>query len=277
MALARAGHTVYATMRKPSPVHELASTAAAEGLDIRLVAMDVNNDASVELAMNKILSECPTVDILINNAGVGSVGSVEELPMEEFRNVMETNYFGVLRCTKAILPGMRERRSGCIVNVSSIAGRVASAPQAAYAASKFALEAISEVLAEELKAFNIRVAIVEPGVIKTPIYDKAREIPTNTLYPHERRLHAMNAASMANPVLPEVVAKKIMGIVDGDTWQLRHPVGPDAKPMIAWRKMLSDEEWIDRFADPDDNAWLAMVKRDFGVDLSPFLPPASRS
>src|SRR6266436_5873963 len=107
-------------------------------------------------------AEGAPLDVLVNNAGVERHGSIEELPMEAFRSTMETNYFGALRCIRAVLPGMRERRSGCIVNVTSVAGRLATAPMAPYTASKFALEALSEVLAQEMKPFNVRVAIVEP-------------------------------------------------------------------------------------------------------------------
>ena len=115
--------------------------------------------------------------------------------MEVFRQVMETNFFGGLRCIKAVIPSMRERRSGCIVNVSSVAGRTASAGMAPYAASKWAFEALSECLAQEMKAFNIRVAIVEPGVIATPIFGKGRLAPKDSPYPHLRRLAARFSAS----------------------------------------------------------------------------------
>ena len=112
------------------------------------------------------------IDVLVNNAGVAVHGSVEELPLSEFRRVMETNFFGALRCIQAVVPGMRERRHGCIVNVTSVAGRFSAAPQAPYSSSKWALEAASEALAQEVKPFGVRVAIVEPGVIATPIFGK---------------------------------------------------------------------------------------------------------
>src|SRR5260370_39451567 len=171
--LARGGHTVIATMRNLDGAGELRKIVAAEKLPVTVTALNVDDDASVSEAVGKALAENGRIDVLVNNAGVGGGGSVEELPMAVFRQVMETNFFGALRCIKAVVPGMRERRHGCIVNVSSIAGRMALAPAAAYAASKFALEALSECLAQEMKAFNVRVAIIEPGVIATPIFGKA--------------------------------------------------------------------------------------------------------
>lgn len=271
LKLAASGHQVYATMRNLARSDELRERAEQQGLDLSLVELDVNDDASVRNAFARVLSEQGHIDALINNAGVGTVGPIEELPLETFRDAMETNYFGTLRCIKAVLPGMRERRSGCIVNVSSVAGRVATAPQGPYTASKYALEGLSEVLAQEVKAFNVRVAIVEPGVIATPIFDKARPLPSSTVYPQERRLHALNAAALANPTPPEAVADKIVGIVEGDGWKLRHPVGRDARPFIAWRGMLSDEEWIDRHAEPDDQVWCDRIRQESGVDMRPFL------
>ena len=175
LACGRAGHRVAATMRNPAGAPALAEAAARERLAITVIPMDVDTDASVRDGMARIDREIGPIDVLVNNAGIERIGSVEELPLAEFRAVMETNYFGVIRCCQAVLPAMRQRRSGCIINVSSVAGHVAVAPMAAYTASKFALEALSECLAQEVKAFNIRVAVVEPGIIDTQM---ARNIGT---------------------------------------------------------------------------------------------------
>ena len=184
VTLARAGHNVIATMRNPEGANELKKLIAEGKLPVTIAELDVDNDASVEDAIKKVLAEHGRIDVLVNNAGVGGGGAVEETSLAKFREVMETNYFGALRCIKAVIPGMRERRQGCIVNVTSIAGRMALAPAAAYSASKFALEALSECLAQEMKAFNVRVAIIEPGVIATPIFSKAKPAPENSPYPH---------------------------------------------------------------------------------------------
>src|SRR5262249_19106162 len=159
---------------------EIRSIALAEKLPITIFPLDVTGDESVRAAFQN----AGQVDVLVNNAGLGTFGSVEETPLARFREIMETNYFGVIRCIQAaVLPQMRERGSGVIVNVSSVAGRIAGGAQAAYSASKWALEALSEALACETKAFGIRVALVEPGVIATPIFDKSGFI-RESRYPH---------------------------------------------------------------------------------------------
>jgi NAD(P)-dependent dehydrogenase (short-subunit alcohol dehydrogenase family) len=172
ISLARAGHIVYAGMRNPQRHGELHEAVARENLGIRIVAHDVDDDASARDAIGRALAEAGRIDVLVTNAGIGTMGSAEETSLSDFRSTMETNFFGALRCTQAVLPRMRERGSGCIVNVTSVAGRIAMSPQAPYASSKWALEALSECLAQEVKGFGIRVAIVEPGVIATPILGK---------------------------------------------------------------------------------------------------------
>ena len=188
-ALGRAGHNVYATMRNPERAPELFQLAGAEKLPIKILTMDVDNDASVSRAVGEVLADVGRVDVLVNNAGVQGSGPIEEIPLAEFRRVMETNYFGVLRCIQAVLPGMRKQRDGHIVNVSTIGGRIAGLSQGPYCGSKFALEAVSEILAGEVKAFGIRVAIVEPGVTETPIFAKRRSVSTNSPdpIPHTRK------------------------------------------------------------------------------------------
>ncbi len=195
VSLARAGHVVAATMRNLDRAGDLRKIAADEQLPIDIAALDVDDDASVREAFATIAARHGPIDVLVNNAGVPGGGAIEETPVESFREVMETNYFGALRCMKEVVPGMRQRRRGTIVNVTSVAGRTATAPMASYAASKWALEALSECLAQEMRAFNVRVAIVEPGVIATPIFGKGRSSAPDSPYPHGRRLRALFAAA----------------------------------------------------------------------------------
>ncbi len=265
LAFARAGYTVHATMRNPSKSPELAQTAAREKLPIEVSVMDVDSDESVSQCISQIQKTHGPIDVLINNAGVESSGTVEELSLAHILSIMETNYFGALRCMQALLPHMRQRRSGCIVNVTSIAGRIANPPFAAYAASKWALEALSEVLAGEMKTFNVRVAIVEPGIIDTVMAQRIGEPPPASPYPQPARFSALMAASLKNPVPPSLVAEKILEVVQSGTWQLRHLVGPDAIPFIQWRGQMTDEQWIDLNGGDDQN-WYSTLQRDFGLD-----------
>jgi NAD(P)-dependent dehydrogenase (short-subunit alcohol dehydrogenase family) len=267
VTLARGGHPVFATMRNPAAgAAAINALAEKEKLPITVLSMDVDDDASVRAAVARASEQSGRIDVLVNNAGVGAHGSVEELPLSEFRRVMETNFFGAVRCIQAVVPGMRERRHGCVVNVTSVAGRIANAPQAPYAASKWALEAASEALAQEMKPFGVRVAIVEPGVIATPIFGKVAAAKESSHYPHARRLAALFAASLKNPVSPYVVGDAIRSIVESGSWRLRYPVGPDAEPFLAWRASMSDEDWVSHAA-VTDNEWVTRVKRDFGLDV----------
>jgi len=228
--------------------------------------MDVDSDESVNEAFETIYQQAGTIDVLVNNAGIAIGGPVEELPLEEFRQVMETNYFGIIRCIKQVATKMREAKSGCIINISSIAGKVAIAPSAAYAASKFALEAFSEALGQEMKAFNVHVALVEPGVIATPIFNKFREGNADSPYPQSKRQQAFYAASLESPASPDIVGEKVKEIIESGTWQFRHPVGPDAESLLGWRAMTSDEDWISNGA-IDDETWINMVETGLGLKV----------
>ena len=137
---------------------------------------------------------------------------------------------------------------------------------ASYAASKWALEALSECLAQEMKAFNVRVAIIEPGVVATSIFGKARPTPKDSPYPHSRRLGARFAALLAKPTSPYVVAEQIRQIVDGDSWQLRYPVGSDAIRLIEWRASKTDEEIV-QIGGESDAEYKVRLKQEFGLDV----------
>ncbi|HJR15458.1 MAG TPA: SDR family oxidoreductase [Gemmatimonadales bacterium] len=265
LAFARAGHTVHATMRQPRRAPELGEVAAAKKLPITISAMDVDSDALVKQRIEQILRESGPIDGLVNNAGIERTGSVEELPLSEFRAVMETNYFGAIRCIQALLPTMRERRNGCIINMSSVAGQIANSPLTPYSASKFALESLSESLAQEVKPFNIRVAIIQPAITDTPMSRRIEASRIPSTYPQQRRFAGFFAAILTNLVPASVVAEKVLEIFDSGTWQLRHPAGPGAEPFLGWRKSMSDEDWVNWGA-LDDDAWYDRVRADFGVD-----------
>jgi NAD(P)-dependent dehydrogenase (short-subunit alcohol dehydrogenase family) len=252
LVFARAGYRVHATMRKPGALPELAEKAKKEDLPILVTAMDVDSDDSVRDEMASIQSQHGPIDILVNNAGVERMGSIEEQSIEDFRATMETNYFGPLRCIKAVVTQMRQRQTGTIINISSVAGSFSYPPATAYCASKWALEALSEGLACEMKTFGVRVLLVKPGIIDTSMAQRiSRTAPSN--YPHCGRLRKMFTATLTDaPVPPSLVAEKILEIERSGTWQLRHPVGPDAVPLIAWREGMTDEQWVDLHSADDE-------------------------
>jgi NAD(P)-dependent dehydrogenase (short-subunit alcohol dehydrogenase family) len=160
---------------------------------------------------------------------------------------------------------MRENRKGCIINIASVAGHISNSPLGGYAASKHALEAISEALAQEVKPFNIKVAIVEPGIINTQM---AQDITVEgaSIYPNSKRQAALFSAALKTPTPPSLVAGKILEVAESDSWTLRYPVGPDAAPFISWRNSMTDEQWVDWNAVSDEE-WYASVERDFGMKL----------
>jgi NAD(P)-dependent dehydrogenase (short-subunit alcohol dehydrogenase family) len=251
LAFARAGYCVHATMRNPSQSPALAKTTANEKLPIIVSALDVDNDASVRDGIAAIEAQHGPIDILVNNAGIERAGSIEESPIDDFKDTMETNYFGVLRCIKAVVSGMRKRRAGTIINISSVAGSFSHPPMTAYCASKWALEALSESLACEMKTFGVRVAIVKPGIIDTAMAHRISAAKSSE-YPHTGRIKSLFAATLQNaPVPPSVVAQKILDIAQSNSWQLRYPVGPDAEPVIGWRKSMTDEQWVDLHSSDD--------------------------
>lgn len=264
LAFARAGYKVFATMRNPDKAADFMQKIKDESLNISISAMDVDSDESVKQCIDAILQENGSIDVLVNNAGIECHGSIEEIPMGDFKAVMETNYFGVLRCTKALLPKMRENKNGCIINITSIAGKIANTPLGAYAASKHALEAVTESLAQEVKPHNIRVAIVEPGIINTQM---ANDIGTGqaSIYPQSKRFAGLFAASLKTPTHPSIVAEKILEIAKSNSWQLRYPVGPDAEPFLQWRASMTDEEYVDWNAATDED-WYNAVQNTFGLD-----------
>lgn len=264
LELARGGHQVYATMRSPERSPELGAIVAAEGLPVTIHTLDVDSDASVADAIAAIFASGGEIDVLVNNAGVERVGPVEETPLDHFRTCMETNYFGVIRCIQAVLPKMRERGSGVIVNIASVAGRIASAPMTPYVASKFAVEALSECLAQEVKALGIRVAIVEPGIIDTRMARNIPVIDAESKYPQGRRMAALFVESLKMGNGPTLVAKKVREVIENDDWTLRHPAGPDAVPFLGWRAAMTDEAWVNYGAQSDEE-WLEQVGREFGM------------
>lgn len=265
LAFGRAGYTVFATMRNLESASPLKQSISDESLPILIYKMDVDSDESVQQCVANILTEHETIDVLVNNAGIERHGSIEELKMDDFKDVMETNYFGAIRCIQAILPKMRQNKNGCIINITSVAGKIANSPLGAYAASKHALEALSEALAQEVKPFNIKVMIVEPGIINTQMAQNI-SVDSSSKYPQVLRFGALFEESLKQPTSPTMVADKILEIANDNSWQLRYPVGPDAIPFLGWRASMTDEQWVDWNAQSDED-WFKAVETDFGLNV----------
>lgn len=232
LAAARAGHVVYAGVRNPSDVDALATLDAR----LRPLSLDVTVPAQRAAAVARIYGEAGRLDALINNAGVALGGFLEQLDEDELRQVMEVNFFAVWAMTQAVLPGMREARSGLIVNISSMAGRMAFPGLGAYAASKFALEGMSEAWRHELRAFGVHVVLVEPGAYRTDIFSRNRRVGRRARDP-ESPWAALAARAdarftkLANRQArdPAEVAALVLSILTDPAPRLRYPIGADAR------------------------------------------------
>jgi NAD(P)-dependent dehydrogenase (short-subunit alcohol dehydrogenase family) len=269
--LARHGHRVVATMRNLAKAGPLTEAARREGLPLVVRELDVTRQESIDRAMTATREQEGPVDVLVNNAGIGGATPLELVPEAEHRAMFETNYWGPIRLIQAVLPSMRERRTGVIVNVTSIAGRVATPNQIPYSASKHALAAASEALAHEVAAFGIRVAIIEPGVIQTAIFENSagatRWDKTSPYRQIMRRNGKVFAAGFRNPGRPEAVAAVILEAITTDRPRLRYPVGVDAEGLAVGRARISDEEWVAMGGELSDEEYNARFERYFGIRL----------
>jgi NAD(P)-dependent dehydrogenase (short-subunit alcohol dehydrogenase family) len=265
--LARAGHEVIATMRNPS-VSDLEEVAKKESLPVSVHVLDVDSQGSVD----QLFADVGEVDVLVNNAGILSYNSVEDESIEMFQAIMNTNYFGTLRCTKAVIPQMRERCSGCIINISSVAGRMAVSPNGAYSSSKFAIEGFSDILAQEMAGFGVRVHVIEPGIIMTPM--TTTELPQpkkDSIYPQGRRMMAIYKFASQGEAPVVITSIKLQYLIENNVKRLRHPAGPDALVFLGLRGALSDERLIEIFSMEKDEDFIAAYQQETLVDLTPFM------
>jgi NAD(P)-dependent dehydrogenase (short-subunit alcohol dehydrogenase family) len=263
---ARQGYRVFAGARKPEVVERHP--------DIVPVKLDVDHDESVRECVAGVLHEAGAIDVLVNNAGVALAGAVEMVPLEKVRRMFETNFFGAARMMQGVLPSMRTRRSGTVVNVTSIMGHTTMGCHGFYAATKFALSALSESLAMEMKPFGVKVAIVEPGVILTPIWSKGERLMPQG-HPYQQavgRMFRLFGAQMDGGTKPDAVARAIYEAVREGATKLRYPVGLDAEAIAAARDRMTAAEWASLLAEEDEEKFLSRAEQAFGVDL--YNPPS---
>lgn len=267
--LATKGMRVFGTVREASKATKLLAGAEDAGTSVELAELDVADDDSVKHGFADILARAGRVDLLVNNAGVGGNAVAEECPPQFYLDVMNINLCGVVRCSQQVLPGMRERRSGCIINISSIVGKFAAIGQSPYFASKFALEGVSDGMAQELAPYNIRVAIIEPGVTKSAIFAKNVDAPASTgAYDAAyRRMFQFYAAGIPQATDPMEVAATIHHAYTTDKPALRY-VTSWAKECVEGRERISDADWVRLGAIADDNEYYREFQRYFGVDIS---------
>jgi NAD(P)-dependent dehydrogenase (short-subunit alcohol dehydrogenase family) len=265
------GFTVVGTVRDRERATKLSAMAVERGVEVELVELDVADDDSVRRGFEEILGRVGPVEVLVNNAGVGGNGVVEETRTADYLEAMNINLCGAVRCIQAVLPGMRERGSGAIVNISSVAGRVAALAQSPYVASKWALEGVSEGLAQELAPFGIRVAIVEPGVTKSAIFAKSVDFPhaTGAYDTHYRRMFQMYATGIPKATDPFDVAEVIHHAVTTDRHQLRYITSWGADELIRARERMTDADWESLGAAADDRAYYERFEQLFGLDIRP--------
>ena len=253
LLLARNEFETYATMRNLKKSIDLQKIAAEEHIPLKVLPLDVNDDTSVSNAIDTIVKENGRIDVLVNNAGYDVFGSLEELTIDEIKGQFETNLFGVIRATKAVIPTMRKQGSGTIVNISSLGGRIGLMPfLTAYHSSKFAVEGFTESLRQELAQFNIDVILIEPGVIRSNFIDNSKNAknynPENSPYAGTiQKLFEGFQSIMADSSHPKDVAEVILKVVNTSSPNVRYSVGKDAESVLKARIELSDKElekWV---------------------------------
>jgi NAD(P)-dependent dehydrogenase (short-subunit alcohol dehydrogenase family) len=258
VALASEGYRVLASMRDLDNRGRLEAAAKEAGVTdrIEIVQLDVTDFSAAETVIQDVIDRYGQIDLLVNNAGYAAGGFTEELAVEEWQRQFETNFFGLVAVTKAVLPSMRERRSGKIVNISSISGRIGFPSMGPYVASKFAVEGFSESLRLEMLPYGVHVILIEPGSYKTDIWSKglgAVTINPNSPYIKEMKaiLKYVNQVADTAPA-PDEVIRQIVQVAKSSSPKLRYPVGKGVKlgivlknvlPWKWWERMMTKRFW----------------------------------
>ena len=237
------GWNVVATMRSPDKDSELANLP-----NVLCLPLDVTQVDTIHAALDLAIAQFGTIDVVINNAGYALIGAFEACEMADIRGQFETNVFGLMEVTRAILPHFRLRQQGIVVNVASIGGRMTFPLYSPYHATKWAVDGFSESLHYELRQFNIKVKIIEPGAIKTDFYSRSISVAKKaglTVYDDyiARTLPQMDRAG-AEGSPPSVTAQAIYQAATDGSWKLRYPAGGNASFLLGLRKLLPDAWFI---------------------------------
>ena len=271
LAFAQAGYHVFGTVRGLEKADKLLAKATSLSLAdrITLVEMDVADSASVTKGFAQIYAATDQVDVLVNNAGVGGNAVTEECPIDTYTEVFNINHNGSVRCIQAVLPQMRKRGSGAIVNVSSVVCKITAIAQSPYYVSKWAVEGMSEGLAHEVAPFGIRVAIVEPGITRSSIFSKNIDAPNQSgaYDAHYRRLFSFYAAGITNATPAEEAAATILEAATTSSPRLRWHCSWGAGELLAARAAMTDEEWVSFGSHVDDEAYYDEFLTRFNLDI----------
>ena len=247
LALAREGYYTYATMRDTTKSDKIKELGQKENLNIDVLELDVDDENSVKTAIQKILDQKQRIDVLVNNAGWGLWGCVEDVSIDEFKAQFDTNFFSIIKLIQEVGPTMRKQGSGKIINISSVAGRIGFPASPAYISSKFALEGLSESLRLEMAPFGVDVIIIEPGVIKTNFLNPVRlskNSETNTAYSDITNKVVSGIKMMAEMgTHPKEVADTIVKAVKDEKPLPRYIVGNDASMFLEAKKSKTDIEF----------------------------------
>ena len=246
LALARENYFTYASMRNTSKAGKIQEIAKKENLNLKVIELDIDKEDSIKSAVKKIQEQKGSIDVLVNNAGYGLFGCIEDITMDELKAQFQTNFFGVVSLIQEIAPIMRKQGSGIIVNVSSVAGRIGFPGTPAYISSKFALEGLSECMRYELSPFGIKTIIIEPGVIQTNFFSSMKVADGKPGSPYKEITEkVMNGvkmmAEMGTP--PVEVAKTIMKAIKTAEPLPRYVVGSDASMFLEAKKIKTDIEF----------------------------------
>ncbi|MDE1766759.1 MAG: SDR family oxidoreductase [Thaumarchaeota archaeon] len=245
LALAREGYYTYATMRDTKKSSAILEIAKKEGMQIEVLELDVDKEETIQNSINKIIQDRKRIDILVNNAGYFLVGCLEDITIKDIKAQFETNFFGIVRTIQQVLPTMRRQKSGIIVNISSVAGRIGFPVTPAYISSKFALEGLSESMRYELAPFGIKTIIIEPGVIKTNLFSSLKKsTKSDSVYNNITEKVMQGLVMMSQMGTPaQEVARTIIGAIKSENPLPRYPVGNDAMMFLEAKKNKTDIEF----------------------------------